>query len=98
MRIITKYYDEEGKLRVLKDKDKNKISHSTIRFKRLKSGKEFPCCDYQGKCTNLAYAEVYLFLMKDNKKKGWSYLCRKHYLEEQKRLKGKLPSCLKVEW
>jgi hypothetical protein len=45
MKIITKYYDEEGKLRVLKDKDKK--SHSTIRFKILKDGKEFPCCDYQ---------------------------------------------------
>ena len=96
MKIITKYYDEEGKLRVLKDKDKK--SHSTIRFKILKDGKEFPCCDYQIKWTNLAYAEVYLFLMKNNKKKGWSYLCRKHYLEEQNRLKGKLPSCLIVEW
>jgi hypothetical protein len=98
MKIVTKYYNEKGKLSVLKDKDNAKNNLSTIRFKVLKDGKEFPCCDYQGKCTNLAYAEVYLFLMKNNKKKGWSCLCRKHYLQEQKRLKGKLPSCLKVEW
>lgn len=98
MDIITKYYDKKGKLRILKNNDKANNSRSTIRFKVLKNGKEFPCCDYHGKCTNLAYAEVYLFLMKDNKKKGWSYLCKKHYLKEQKRLKGKLPSCLNVEW
>ncbi len=96
MKVVIKYYDKEGKLRVLKNKDEK--SHSTIRFKRLKNGKEFPCCDYQGKCTNLAYAEVYPFIMKKGKKKGWSYLCRKHYFEEQKKLKGKIPSCLKVEW
>ena len=96
MKIITKYYDKKGKLRILKDKDK-KVG-SVIRFKMLKGGKEFPCCDFKGKCTNIAYAEVYLFVMKNSKKKGWSYLCKKHYFEEQKRLKWKLPACLKVEW
>ncbi|MBI5148289.1 hypothetical protein HZA33_01265 [Candidatus Pacearchaeota archaeon] len=54
--------------------------------------------DFKGKCTNIAYAEVFPFLLKKHPKKGWSYLCRKHYLEEQKRLKWKLPACLKVEW
>lgn len=68
----------------------------TIRFKKLK-GKKFPCCDFHGICTNKAYAEVYLFMMKKGKR-GWSYLCRKHYLEEQKRFKGKLPACLSVQW
>ena len=89
-------YDKRGKLRVLKKRD-NK-TNSTIRFKILKDGKEFPCCDFEGKCTNRAYAEVYPYAMKNSKKKGWSYLCEKHYSEEQKRLRWKLPACLKVEW
>ena len=96
MKIIKKYYNAQGKLRILKNK--NKKVDSTIRFKILKNGKEFPCCDFKGKCTNIAYAEVYPFAMKNSKKKGWSYLCKKHYSEEQKRLKWKLPACLKVEW
>ena len=96
MKITTKYYDKQGKLKILKDNHKE--PNSTIRFKRLKNGKEFPCCDFKGKCTNRAYAEVYPFVMKKSKKKGWSYLCRKHYFQEQKRLKWKLPACLKVEW
>ena len=96
MKIITKYYDKTGKLRILKDK--NQEEDSVIRFKRLRNGKEFPCCDFKGKCTNIAYAEVYPMAMKHSKNRGWSYLCRKHYFEEQKRLKWKLPACLKVEW
>ena len=95
MKIITRYYNKNGKLKILKGNIK---SESAIRFKILKNGKEFPCCDLQGKCTNIAYAEVYPFVMKNSKKKGWNYLCRKHYFEEQKRLKWKLPACLKVEW
>jgi len=77
---------------------KMKEPKSTVRFKILKDGKKFPCCDFHGKCTNKAYAEVYPFMMKKNKNKGWNYLCRKHYSEEQKRLKWKLPSCLTIEW
>ncbi len=96
MKITTKYYDKQGKLKLLKDKGKD--TGSTIRLKKLKNGKEFPCCDFKGKCTNIAYAEVYPMAMKNSKKKGWSYLCRKHYFEEEKRLKWKLPACLKVEW
>lgn len=97
MKIITKYYDDSGKLKVLKgdnlDKDK-----SVIRFKVLK-GKEYPCSDYHGKCTNYAYAEVFPIFLKGKKhKKGWSYLCKKHYYEEQMRLKWKLPACLSVKW
>lgn len=95
MKIISKYYDKNLKLRVLKNKKK---TDSTIRFKKLKSGKLFPCCDFKGKCTNIAYAEVYPSFMKKSKKKGWSYLCKKHYLQEQKRFKWKLPASLKVEW
>lgn len=96
MKIITKYYDGQGKLKNLKDKN-NKRS-STIKFKVLRNGKEFPCCDFHGECTNIAYAEVFPFLAKNGKRKGWSYLCRRHYLEEQKRFKWKFPACLKVEW
>ena len=96
MKIIVKYYDKFGKLKILKDK--NKEVSSIIRFKRLKNGKELPCCDYRGECTNIAYAEVYPMAKKNSKKKGWSYLCRKHYFSEEKRLKWRLPACLKVEW
>lgn len=73
------------------------INKSGIRFKLLKN-KKFLCCDFQGKCTNFAYAEVYPMMMKKNNKGGWSYLCRKHYFSEEKRFKGKLPACLSVEW
>lgn len=96
MAIIEKYYDTKGKLRVVKDKEVNKIN--IMRFKKLKNGKEFPCCDFKGDCNNIAYAEVYPFIMKNCKKKGWSYLCKKHYFEEQKRLNRKLPACLKIEY
>lgn len=94
MKIITKYYDKNGKLKILKD---NMFPDSTIRFKVI-GGKEFPCCDLEGKCTNWAYAEVYPMMMKNSRKKGWSYLCKKHYYEEQKRLRWRLPACFKVEW
>ena len=96
MEIITKYYDNNGKLKILKDKP-SKIK-STIRFKISKNKKESPCCDFKGKCTNKSYAEVYPSLLSKTKNKGWSYLCKKHYTEEQKRLKWKLPACLKVEY
>ena len=96
MRIITKYYNKEGKLRVLRSKRSE--DDSTVRFKIFKDRKGFPCCDFKGTCTNFAYAEVYPCAMKNNKKNGWSYLCRKHYFGEQKRLRWKLPACLKVEW
>lgn len=51
-------------------------------------------CDYEGVCKNKAYREVYPSLLKGRyKDKGWSYLCKKHYYQEQKRFKGKLPNC-----
>lgn len=93
--IVSKFYDSKGKLRLLKGKANNK---STIRFKVLKNKKEFPCCDWKGICTNIAYAEVYPSLLKKNSKKGWSYLCKKHYYQEQKIFKNKLPACLSVQW
>lgn len=95
MKIITKYYDSNGKLRLAKSpRDFN--HDSTIRLKIINK-KEFPCCDFKGKCSNKAYVEVYPMLMKRGKK-GWSYLCKKHYLQEERRLKWKLPASLKVEW
>ncbi len=95
MKIITKYYDKNLRLRILKDDTKN--YNSIIRFKLFKDN-HFPCCDYHGTCTNFAYVEVYPMLMKNSKNRGWSYLCKKHYFQEQKRLNWKLPACLKVEW
>ena len=51
-------------------------------------------CDYHGTCKNKAYREVYPSLIKGkHKERGWSYLCREHYNLEQKKYKGKLPSC-----
>lgn len=50
-------------------------------------------CDYDGKCKNKAYREVYPCLLGGkHKNRGWSYLCQKHYFQEQKRFKNKLPS------
>ena len=95
MKIVIKYYDKNGRLRIVKDE--NKRTDSTIRFKIIDK-KEFPCCDFKGECTNKAYAEVYPFMMKNSKRKGWNYLCKKHYSQEQKRFGWKLPACLKVEW
>lgn len=51
-------------------------------------------CDYMGKCKNKAYKEVYPFLLGGKyKNKGWSYLCRKHFIEEKKIFNNKLPYC-----
>ena len=46
--------------------------------------KRRPLCDYEGNCKNLAYKEVYPSLI-NKSKKGWSYLCKKHFKQEQKR-------------
>ena len=98
MKIIKKYYDKKLKLRMVKPTTKLSKDDYPIRFKVTKNRKEFPCCDYHGTCTNFAYVEVYPMAMKNSKNKGWNYLCRKHYYAEQKRLKGKLPTCFTVEW
>ncbi len=64
---------------------------STIRYKIINK-KRRPLCDYHGTCKNLAYREVYLFMMGGkHKNKGWNYLCRKHFQQELKKFKGKLP-------
>lgn len=65
---------------------------STVRYKKI-NGKRVCVCDYHGICNNKAYMEVYPCLMKGKfEKKGWSYLCKKHYYQEQKRFKWKLPA------
>jgi hypothetical protein len=55
---------------------------------------EMAKCDFEGKCKNKAYAEVYPYLGKTRRenKHTWSYLCKRHYYQELKRFKGKLPS------
>ena len=64
---------------MLKNKSKNKK-------------KGFEHCDYYGTCKNKAHKEVYPMLFgKKHKSRGWSYLCRKHFIQEQKRYKNKLP-------
>lgn len=66
---------------------------STIRHKKL-NRKRVPLCDYHGTCRNKAYKEVYPFSLRGKyKNKGWSYLCKKHFKQEQKRFKGKLMYC-----
>jgi hypothetical protein len=95
MKIIKQYYDDNGKLRILKEGAGKNIKF--VRFKVLHN-KKFPCCDFYGECTNKAYAEVYPFLGKNRKNKGWNYLCKKHYIQEQRKFKGKLPACLSIKW
>lgn len=66
-------------------------SQNTTRFKIINRKKIF-LCDYKGKCKNLAYKEVYPNLLNEkNKNKGWSYLCKKHFKQEQSRFKNQLP-------
>ena len=65
---------------------------NTIRHK-IVNGKRKPLCDYEGTCMNLAYREVYPDLGKKNKTSRWSYLCRKHFKQEKKRIGKKLIYC-----
>jgi len=52
---------------------------SSVRYKKI-NGKKRPLCNYEGKCNNLAYKEVYPGLInRKNKDLGWNYLCRKHF-------------------
>lgn len=56
--------------------------------------KKIANCDYEGACKNKAYVEVYPSLMGGkHMDRGWSFLCRKHYYQEERRYKWKLPSC-----
>ena len=63
-----------------------------IRYKVIKE-KRKPLCDYQCTCKNLAFKEVYPDLGKRKSNAGWSYLCRKHFGQERKRLGKKLVYC-----
>lgn len=66
-------------------------NHVPIRYK-IVNGKRRPLCDCEGKCRNLAYKEVFPGLMGEiHKGRGWGYLCRKHFEEEKKFYRGKLP-------
>lgn len=61
---------------------------------KMLNGKRVSVCDYEGKCKNKAYREVYpSSLVEKYKDKGWSYLCKKHFKQEQKRFKNKLSYC-----
>ncbi|MFH0713787.1 MAG: hypothetical protein V1644_02870 [Candidatus Micrarchaeota archaeon] len=52
-------------------------------------------CYFGGNCKNKPYCEVYPGLLGGkHKERGWSYLCRKHFKEEQKKYRGNLPYCL----
>ena len=63
-------------------------------MKKSTKGKNRIHCDYHGTCKNKAYREVYPSQLSNAKKDvGWSYLCRKHFEQERKRLKNKLPYC-----
>lgn len=61
---------------------------------KILKGKKVSVCDYKGRCKNKAHKEVYPLLLKRNHKNcGWSYLCKKHFEQEQRRFKRKLPFC-----
>jgi hypothetical protein len=70
---------------------KIKSIKSTIRYKII-NHKRKPLCDYLGKCKNLAYKEVYPCMLKYKRNKGWSYLCKKHFIQERRKYKN-LPYC-----
>ena len=62
-------------------------------MKRTKLKKRYPHCDFEGICKNKAYAEVFPSMLGGkHKDRGWSYLCRKHYYQQEKRYKWKLPA------
>jgi len=45
-------------------------------------------CDFEGRCKNKAFREIYPRLLdRRGKNRGWSYLCRKHFYEEQRRFR-----------
>lgn len=73
--------------------DINLLKKFKSSLKNLKAGKirRVPLCDYHGTCRNKAYREVYPMMLKNKEGVGWSYLCKKHFKQEQKRYKNKLP-------
>ncbi len=61
-----------------------------VRHKKV-NGKRRPLCDYHGNCVNLAYTEVYPSMLGGKyKDAGWSYLRKRHFKQEQKRLNKQL--------
>lgn len=80
-------------MRMMKSGKPSKLKRITPLTKVL-NGKRVHLCDYHGNCMNKAHREVYPMLLKGkNQRKGWSYLCRKHFQQEQKRYRGQLPHC-----
>jgi hypothetical protein len=71
-------------------KIKMKAESGKVRCKILRGKKVF-LCDYHGDCKNKAYKEVYPGMLKKDKGADWSYLCRKHFKQERKFYKNKLP-------
>ena len=55
MKIINRYYNKSGRL----VKKRTKEDSALIRFKILKNGEKYPCCDFKGKCANFAYVEAF---------------------------------------
>ena len=74
----------------MKQKDKDN-KEGTIRYKIINHKKK-PLCDCLGTCGNLAYKEVYPHLG-SKKFSGWCYLCKKHFIQEKKKLGKKLVYC-----
>ena len=75
----------------------NKIISIPVRYKKL-NGKRVALCDYHGACRNKAHREVYPSILGGKYKDScWNYLCEKHFDQEQKKFKGKLPNG-SAEW
>ncbi len=77
----------------MKSGKKKSKSKRVAPLTKIIDGKRVLVCDFRGACTNKAYREVYPMLLKNKHTEGWSYLCRKHFEQEQRRFKGKLPHC-----
>ena len=62
-------------------------------MKKVKPKKKYPHCDFRRACKNKAYAEVFPSMLGGkHKNRGWNYLCRKHYYQEQKLYPWKIPA------
>ena len=64
--------------------------NTPVRHKKF-SGRKKILCDYPGNCKNIGYAEVYFSkTKKEEKSRGGSYLCKKHFKQERKILENRL--------
>lgn len=87
--ILGKEKLKHKSIQQLKKEARREIEEDAYR----KTNSKFEHCDFKGACKNKAYREVYPMLLKGkHQRRGWSYLCRKHYFQEQEKYKGKLPS------